>query len=203
MDSDVHLHWNATTHKEIAAQFESVVGKKWPYCDLSVYCEQTKRIANTAVASDLAKQTPATIPVTHYFNLERQCRDCKRQFIFFAAEQKHWYEQLGFGLDSDCVRCVDCRKKQQGIARQRKIYESLFHVADRGEQQSLRMAGACLYLIEHDVFPTRQTQRVRTLLNSIPEDADVRSQSQYLELVERLHSVEAKSGGPKDEDERG
>ena len=43
------------------------------------------KIANTAIRADLTRQTPATIPITHYFDLERTCRDCGRPFIFFAA----------------------------------------------------------------------------------------------------------------------
>jgi hypothetical protein len=43
MDRDMHLHWNATTHNEIATQFESVTGKKWPYGDLTAYSNRTKR----------------------------------------------------------------------------------------------------------------------------------------------------------------
>src|SRR5690606_36527388 len=136
--------------------------------------------------------------VTHYFDLERQCRDCGRSFIFFAEEQKFWYERLGFGLESDCVRCVDCRKKQQGIARQREIYESLFHAVNRTEEQSLEMAEACLTLIEDHVFTTRQTERVRMLLNAIPEDADTRRRSRYTDLVKRLIAIEIKDGEPDD-----
>src|SRR5688572_8761575 len=66
-------------------------------------------IPNTAIPADLSRQTAATIHVTHYFDQKLECRDCRRLFIFFAEEQKHWYEELGFGLDSDCVRCVFCR----------------------------------------------------------------------------------------------
>ena len=148
-DRDVHLHWNTTTHREIVAAFEAVTGQKWPYGDLSSYAEPIKRIPNTAIVADLTRQTAATVPVTHYFDLERICRDCGRPFIFFAREQKHWYEELGFGLESDCVRCVECRKEQQGIARQRERYETLFHVADRTVDQNIEMAGCCLSLIEN------------------------------------------------------
>jgi hypothetical protein len=198
MDRGVHLHWNATTHHEIVAQFESVTGKRWPYGDFSAYCDRTRRIPNTAIPADLTAQTPATVPVTHYFDLERQCRDCGRSFIFFAEEQKHWYERLGFGLESDCVQCVDCRKKRQGMARQREIYESLFHVANKTEEQALEMAEACLSLIEDHVFTTRQTERVRMLLNSIPEDADTRKRPRYTRLVQRVVAVETKAGEPDD-----
>src|SRR5262245_24947594 len=45
-------------------------------------------IRGTAVAADLERQSPGTIPVTHYYDLERRCRDCGRLFLFFALEQK-------------------------------------------------------------------------------------------------------------------
>jgi hypothetical protein len=160
-DRDVHLHWNTMEHDEVVAQFESVIGKKWPYGDSSSYSDRTRRIANTAILANLTRQTPATVPVTHYFDLERKCRECGRPFIFFAAEQKYWYEELGFGLDSDCVHCVECRKRQQGIARQRALYESLSQVSNKTVEQFLQMADACLSLIETGVFTKKQTQRVR------------------------------------------
>jgi hypothetical protein len=195
-DRDVHLHWNATTPEEIVAQFEAATGKKWPYGDDWSSYSKTKKIPNTAVIADLSRQTPATVPVTHYFDLERICRDCKRPFIFFAAEQKHWYEELGFGLESDCVRCVECRKRQQGIARQREQYETLFHVEQRTEEQTLQMADVCLSLIESGIFTVRQTERVRMLLNSIPEDADVRESFRFTDLIRRLLASEKKDREP-------
>jgi Probable zinc-ribbon domain len=95
------------------------------------------RIENTAIVADTSKQLPATIPVTHYLDAKRQCRECGRQFLFFALEQKYWYEELGFGLNSDCVRCITCRKQQQGLALAQVRYEELFHVADRTFEASL------------------------------------------------------------------
>jgi hypothetical protein len=193
-DRGVHLHWNATTHDEIVAQYESVIGKKWPYGDYSAYSERTKRIANTAIAADLDRQLPATVAVTHYFDLERKCRDCDRSFIFFASEQKYWYEQLGFSLESDCVRCVECRKQQQGIARQRATYESLFRISDKTDEQLLTMAEASLSLIENGVFTSRQTERVRNLLNSIADTSDDRNQARHAALVARTLAIETESG---------
>ena len=190
LDRGVHLHWNAITHSELVAQFESTTGKNWPYGDSIAYGSRPKRIPNTAIVADLARQAPATVPVTHYFDLERECRDCGRPFIFFAAEQKHWYEELGFGLDSDCVRCIECRKRQQGIARERELYESLFHVPDKTVEQLLQMAAACLSLIEAGVFTAKQAQRVRMLLNAVPDDADVRQRSRFADLVARVDLAE-------------
>ena len=118
------------------------------------------RIPNTAIPADVSRQSRATVPVTHYFDVVRQCRDCGKRFIFFAAEQKYWYEELGFGLESDCVRCVVCRKKEQGIGLKRERYEELFHIADRNAEQSLEMADCCLALVAAQVF---HKQKVQTL----------------------------------------
>jgi hypothetical protein len=146
------------------------------------------RIPNTAVAADLDKQQPRPVPVTHYFDVERKCRDCKRPFIFFADEQKHWYEELGFGLDSDCVRCTECRKMQQGIARQRESYEDLFHVADRTPEQDLEMAECCLKLIEAGVFGRRQTERIRMLFNRAKTKE--RDERRWQSLLARVQAIE-------------
>ncbi|MHB8974297.1 MAG: zinc-ribbon domain containing protein [Pirellulaceae bacterium] len=196
-DCHVHLHWNATTHNEIVAQFESVTGQEWPYGDLRSYSSRTRRIPDTAIPADLARQTLATVPVTHYFDLERRCRDCDRPFIFFAREQKYWYEELDFGLESDCVRCVECRKRQQGIAREREVYETLFHIPNKTVEQLLQMAAACLSLIESGIFTAKQTERVRMLLKAVPDDADVRGRSRYADLLDRVLAAERKSSEPR------
>ncbi|WP_366929827.1 zinc-ribbon domain containing protein [uncultured Thiodictyon sp.] len=76
------------------------------YTDVFLHWHSAKecRIPNTAIRADLSRQTPATVQVTHYFDVRRQCRDCDKPFIFFAEEQKYWYEILGFGLDSGLFR---------------------------------------------------------------------------------------------------
>lgn len=151
------------------------------------------RIPNTAIPADLARQVPATVPVTHYYDVKRQCRDCGRSFIFFAEEQKHWYEELGFGLNSDCVRCVPCRKRQQRIACQRRRYEALFHVPNRTPRETLEMAECCLALIETRTFSRRQTERVRMLLNSIADRLDSDSVITRDDLLARLRSLETQT----------
>jgi Probable zinc-ribbon domain len=142
------------------------------------------RIPNTAIPADVSRQRPATIPVTHYFDAKRQCADCGSPFIFFAAEQKYWYEELGFPLESDCLRCVVCRKKQQGLELNRLRYEELFHVQDRTPEQELEMAEYALSLVEAGVFGKRQIERVRSSLKKISSHAKLRA------LWERVHALE-------------
>ena len=153
------------------------------------------RIPNTAIAADLSRQTPATVPVTHYFDVKRQCRDCDRPFIFFAAEQKYWYEELGFGLDSDCVRCAPCRKRQQGLARKRERYEELFHVPHRTTDEALEMADCCLSLVEASVFHARQIERVRALLKGLSDERDEDTTWRHNELLARAIAIETRDDG--------
>lgn len=145
------------------------------------------RIPNTAIAADLSLQRPATIPVTHYFDSTRRCIDCGRPFIFFAAEQKYWYEELGFPLDSDCVRCLTCRKRGQAIQLLRQRYERLLQATDRTFEQDLEMAGCCLSLVEAGAFHERQLQSVRRILSQVPRSSKTQS------LWQRLRALE--SGG--------
>jgi Probable zinc-ribbon domain len=151
------------------------------------------RIPNTAISANMSLQTPATIQVTHYFDVKRKCRDCGRPFIFFAAEQKYWYEDLGFGLDSDCVRCVPCRNTQQDISQTQQRYESLFHISERTFDQNLEMADCCLLLIEADIFHSRKLQFVRMLLKNNLVDINKNAAVKVNDLRERLRLLETKN----------
>lgn len=159
------------------------------------YSPKQCRIPNTAILADLTRQTPATMPVTHYFDVKRKCHDCGEPFIFFAQEQKHWYEELGFGLDANCTRCVPCRKKQQGMARSREKYEELFHIADRTVEQNLEMAECCLNLIEASVFHRQQLERVRMLLKRASSNPNHNTEKKINKLWTRLLLPEAKTFG--------
>lgn len=145
------------------------------------------RIPNTAIAADLSKQGRATIPVTHFFDAKRTCADCRRPFIFFAAEQKYWYEELGFPLESDCVRCAICRKRQQGLEQSRQRYEELFHMQDRTTAQNRELAECSLSLVEAGLFNKRQLERVRSILKALGPEPNLEP------LWRRVHALE--SGG--------
>ncbi len=145
------------------------------------------RIPNTAIVADIAKQNYTTFPVTHYFDTKRTCRDCRRPFLFFAEEQRYWYEELGFPLDAGCDRCVPCRKRQQGIALTRQRYEELFHVAKPSAEELLEMAECCASIIEAKLFSPRQCEHVRALLHRVPElPRYARRREELLERVRKL-----------------
>jgi Probable zinc-ribbon domain len=148
------------------------------------------RVPNTAIAADLSRQPPATVAITHYFDAKRQCRDCQRPFLFFAEEQKYWYEELGFALESDCVRCSDCRRRQRGLEEQRERYAELLHLRERTLEQNLELADCCLSLVEASVFRERPLERVRSILKRVPPDLDAATRDRVAALRERLAGLD-------------
>lgn len=129
-------------------------------------------IPGTAVKADPSRQVPSPVPALYYFDQKRVCRDCQRNFLFFADEQKHWYETLGFSLDANCVRCTDCRRQQHQIARWRRRYEELCHMTSATLDESLEWAEICLQLIEAHAFPVGKTALVRRCLNVVTRSED-------------------------------
>lgn len=183
----VHLHWNTRHFTEAQLRtLERLLGWHPTFPD-----DGTRMVPGTAIESDLSRQTPATVPVTHYYDLDKVCRDCGLRFIFFAEEQKYWYEELGFPLEADAVRCQPCRRRLQHIARMRQRYEQLSHVQNRSAEEMLEMADCCLTLIEEAVFHPRQLERVRMLLNRVADDSQ--SDPKLAELTARLHAVSSRA----------
>lgn len=123
-------------------------------------------IPGTAIVADPSRQTGTGFPNTHYYDIERKCRDCGRRFIFYAVEQRHWYEELQFPVDADCIRCVPCRKRSQTLEQLKARYEALSVAASRSVADELEMALARLDLVEAGVFHPRQVEKVRAFLNA-------------------------------------
>ncbi len=183
-DEGVNLHGNATTYQEVVSQYEAVIGP-WPYGILSAYAGKVKRIPQTAVPADLNRQSRATVPVTHYFDLEKLCRDCNGQFIFFAVEQKHWYETLGFPLEADAVRCPLCRKQNQALGRSRATYEQLLKIKNRTEIDTSRLTESLLTLVENGIFNARQTEHARALVKTLSNG----TRDAFLSRIRRIENT--------------
>lgn len=160
---------------------------------LTTYVSKNK-IGGTAIEANLERQSFSPIPVLYYFDLKRDCVECAQPFIFFAEEQKYWYETLGFVLDADCIRCTDCRIRCHGLERQRRRYEELFHTVHRTIDENLEMAECLLTLIEEGAFHRRQTERVRMLLKTLPDDRDETAERRYNDIHRRLLRIENEQG---------
>ncbi|MEM7261848.1 MAG: zinc-ribbon domain containing protein [Planctomycetota bacterium] len=158
---DVHLHWRTGIFSDLQAGYLETMGYERR--------RTSSAIPGTAIAADLDQQVDALYPVTHYYDLERTCRTCDRWFIFFAEEQKHWYEVLLFPLESDCVNCYPCRKEMQALQKRRFRYEELVKKEERTPDEDCELAECRLELMSSGVFGAKQTQFVREFLNRHPD----------------------------------
>jgi len=148
------------------------------------------RIAGTAVVADLARQVPATVPVTHYFDVKRVCRACQRPFLFFAEEQRHWYETLRFPLEADCLDCVPCRKDEQHLRALRQKYDTLLAVREREDPDTLALIECAVELMESAVFTVKLVPRLRGLLKPIASRSDAPLQARAADIHSRLAQLE-------------
>ncbi|HVJ82481.1 MAG TPA: zinc-ribbon domain containing protein, partial [Planctomycetia bacterium] len=155
-------------------------------------------IPGTAVAADPALQSWSPVSIPFYFDMECVCRDCGRKFLFFAEEQKHWYETLGFSLWSLCERCVPCRKKCQGVEAKKRRYAELLHIESPSAEQSLELAECCLALMEAGIFSPRHGDRVRMALNRVTAAAGEATGAKREALRERLKAAERQNDRERD-----
>ena len=68
---------------------------------------------SSAVRADTTKQDFTVCPRHWYIDAVFQCVDCGKEFLFSAKEQRFWYEERGFYVDSLPKRCAECRKKER------------------------------------------------------------------------------------------
>jgi hypothetical protein len=125
-------------------------------------------IPATAIVADPSKQHGSAMLNTHYYDIERKCCDCGRLFIFYAQEQRHWYEELRFPVDADCVRCYTCRRVTQDVDRAVREYEVLIALPEPSDDQIAELAVLRLVLVQAGRFHTRQLEQVRAFLNRFP-----------------------------------
>ena len=53
-------------------------------------------------------------PYYAYFDETKTCLDCKCTYVFEASEQKYWYENLKFWVQSRPKYCKECTKVRKG-----------------------------------------------------------------------------------------
>jgi len=67
----------------------------------------------TAVRADISKQDYTVCPRHWYSDAIFKCADCGNEFLFSAREQRYWYEERKFYVDSYPKCCPDCRKMER------------------------------------------------------------------------------------------
>ena len=102
---------------------EAILRSYWGYGTEQIFPE-------SVLMADANKQNYSVFPRQCYVDMLKTCRSCARPFIFFAAEQKHWFEVLGFYVDADCVHCPECRQNRRAAKREVQRYSQLVQIAE-------------------------------------------------------------------------
>jgi hypothetical protein len=76
-------------------------------------------------------QNYSVFPRQYYVDVLRECRTCARSFIFFAKEQRYWFETLKFFVDADCVHCPACRRESRAVQRRVRRYSDVMKKRNR------------------------------------------------------------------------
>ena len=84
---------------------------------------------STAERADISKQNYSVCPRHWYVDATFICRACDEEFVFTAREQRFWYEEMHFWIDSLPTRCISCRKEQRTLLDLRKRYDALIATA--------------------------------------------------------------------------
>jgi len=117
--------------------------------------QSVKFFPETAISANTEKQDYSIYPRAKYVDIEEVCNVCKRPFIFYALEQKYWFEVLGFYIDAHCTRCIECRKKDQEIKKIQTTYCNLLSRKSRTEDETKILKTLALELYQLGIIKNR------------------------------------------------
>lgn len=127
---------------------DEILKSYWRYSAESIFPE-------TAIKADLAKQNYTITPRSIYVDIQKICINCGKWFLFFAKEQKYWYETLGFYVDADYIKCSDCRYKEHEIKKLFNRYEELLKCDSRSDQETSELKNIALELFQQGYIKDR------------------------------------------------
>jgi hypothetical protein len=87
---------------------------------------------SSAIRANVAVQDYTVCPRHWYVDATFLCEACKREFNWTAAEQRTWFEEYRFYIDSIPTRCPECRRQRRQKERLQKEYDTLVASARSG-----------------------------------------------------------------------
>lgn len=88
--------------------------------------------AGKAIEAQIEKQTYCDYPpYLMYFDKIMECQQCASSFTFSKEEQKYWYEELEFWVQSTPKHCEHCRKE---IRKKKGINTELSQLLKNGDE---------------------------------------------------------------------
>jgi hypothetical protein len=135
---------------------EEIRRSSWQYRDATIFPE-------TAIRADLGKQNFCCFGRPYYVDILRHCRVCRRPFIFFAREQQHWFETLGFWIDADCLDCPECRYADQKLRQVFDRFSKTIQQPDLTDEELTTLVEDAVVIWKAGIL--RSEQKLRRLRN--------------------------------------
>ena len=107
-----------------------------------LYLDATLRDYASAVRADITKQNFSVRPRHWYVDTKLWCSRCGESFTFTTSEQRFWYEELSFKVESYAKHCAPCRsvlRRLKSLKQEynREIGQALARDADRESKRRL------------------------------------------------------------------
>jgi hypothetical protein len=150
----------------------------------------------TVLVAQTKKQNFAIYPRKYYVDVLRTCRICHRPFIFFAREQRYWFETLRFFVDADCVHCPDCRRESRVVQRRLRRYSDLFAKSETTRKELMFLVDDTAYLLERGVLKNLSNAGSvkNRALRDIPDHPGVAALAETIKAVRHAQSEERECG---------
>lgn len=84
-------------------------------------------------------------PINAYWDQQRGCQYCGRDYVFAAREQQFWYEEQRFFTQSAPVACQVCRKELRGRIRANEELSALGKASSRSSWEELEKRAELAY----------------------------------------------------------
>lgn len=158
-----------------------ILGSYWRY----EMVPEEPLFPESAIPADISRQKYCAFPRGYYVDLLKVCRTCERPFLFYAREQKYWYEELGFYIDADCVRCAECRHREHVEKFHFRRYSGRIHASVLSDGELEELVTDAVFLFEAGKLRNEQT--IRRLKNLAVRRLPGReATSAILEVVARI-----------------
>lgn len=135
-----------------------------------LFVRALRRDFDTAIRAHPDRQNCSICPRYWYVDAIFPCDRCGAEFTFSAAEQRVWYEEYGFWIDSVPRHCLACRRDLRNLKATRQEYDrTVSDVLARGDAESRKRLAAVidlLYELGGDL-PPRINETRRRLANQL------------------------------------
>ena len=101
----------------------------------------------SVLLADTRRQNFALYPKKYYVDVLNKCLSCGARFVFFAQEQKHWFETLRLHVATDCLSCPYCRAQAIANRQPLKRLSNWAEAAASTGQQATNWVGRAVVLM--------------------------------------------------------